>query len=521
MLYEMIKEGVILNYVIFLIMFLTAFIAAQLAIYIFYNRKKIYLKGFLGLILSVFTYSLFYSFELISPDLNYMKLLAAVQYIGILSIPAFWVIMALEYTNKSKYVNVKLYIIIFCLPVILVILNFTNEYHHLFYRNYSVAIVYSLSIANISPGIGYTMATIYINLMCLLGNILYIEFFIKNNVYRKRSFTIMITSFIPWIGYWIYMSGIMPIKIDIVPVFMAILCLFYVKALSKNNIFETAVIARHIIFDNIKEFVIVLDMNNKIIDINKTTEQFFNKEASIIIGQDIAKALEDFTAITKYLKDNKEVTFDFEMKTDDKQHYFRGEITFINNDGKVVILKDNTEQILMIKRLQYYATMDILTEVYNRNHFYSVANERILYCIKNNQPISLVMVDLDKFKNINDTYGHSAGDLILKNVIAICKACLGKNHTIGRYGGEEFLIILEKFEEEQILEIVEKIRVKIMNFNNIYEGKIIKVTCSFGIFTSIGLTDLNEMIRNADEALYKSKNEGRNRISIKNKNISI
>lgn len=109
----MIKEGVILNYVIFLIMFLTAFIAAQLAIYIFYNRKKIYLKGFLGLILSVFTYSLFYSFELISPDLNYMKLLAAVQYIGILSIPAFWVIMALEYTNKSKYVNVKLYIIIF------------------------------------------------------------------------------------------------------------------------------------------------------------------------------------------------------------------------------------------------------------------------------------------------------------------------------------------------------------------------------------------------------------------------
>lgn len=502
-------------------MFLTAFIAAQLAIYIFYNKKKIHLKGFLGLILSIFLYSLFYSFELISPDLNYMKLFAAVQYIGILSIPAFWVIMALEYTNKSKYVNMKLYIIIFCLPVILVILNFTNEYHHLFYRNYSATIMYSLSIANISPGIGYTMAAIYINLMYLLGNILYIEFFIKNNVYRKRSFTIMITSFIPWIGYWIYMSGIMPIKIDIVPVFMAFVCLIYTKALFKNNIFKTAVIARHVIFDNIKEIVIVLDMNNKIIDINKATEQFFSKKADAIIGQDLEKAFENFTAIIKHLKSNKEVTFDFEMEAYDKYYYFTGEINFINNDGKVITLKDSTEQVLMIKKLQHYATMDILTEVYNRNYFYSVANERILYCMKNNYPISLVMFDLDKFKDINDTYGHLAGDVVLKNVVAICKACLGKSYVIGRYGGEEFLIILENLEEEQVLEIVEKIRVKIMNFNNIYQDKIIKVTCSFGIFTSIDLTDLDDMIRNADEALYKSKNEGRNRINIKNKNISI
>lgn len=505
-----------MNYVVFLIMLLTAFIAGQLAIYIFYNRKKIYVKGFLCLILSVFIYSLFYAFELISPDLSYMKLCAAIQYIGILSIPAFWIIMALEYTNKSKYINIKLYISIFCLPVFLVILNFTNGYHHLFYRNYSATIIHSLSIANINPGIGYIISSIYINLMFLLGNILYIEFYKKNNVYKKRSFTIMITSFIPWVGYWIYMSGIISIKIDIVPIFMALLCLFYAKALFKNNIFETVVIARHVIFDNINEIVIVLDMDNKIIDINKKTEHFFNKKASIIIGQDIVKAFEEFTEITKYLKDNKGVTFDFEMKTADKQYYFRGEITFINNDGKVLILKDSTEEILMIKKLQYYATMDILTEVYNRYYFYSIANEKILYSIKNNQPISLVMVDLDKFKNINDTYGHSAGDMILKNVIKICKACLGENHTIGRYGGEEFIIILEKLEEEKVVEIVEKIRVEIMNFNNLYEDNVIKVTCSFGVFTSKGLMDLDEMVRNADEALYKSKNEGRNRISIKN-----
>lgn len=130
-------------------------------------------------------------------------------------------------------------------------------------------------------------------------------------------------------------------------------------------------------------------------------------------------------------------------------------------NGKVVILKDNTEQILMIKKL------------------------------------------------------HSAGDLVLKNVTAIFKACLGEDYTIGRYGGEEFIIILEKLEEEKTVQIVEKVRVEIMNFNTISEDKIIKVTCSFGVFISAGSTNLDAMIRNADLALYKSKNKGRNRTNIR------
>lgn len=503
-----------MNYVIFVTMFLTACIAAQLTINIFYNRKKIYLKGFSGLILSVFVYSLFYSFELISSNLNYMKMFAAIQYIGILSIPAFWVIMALEYTNKSKYINAKLYIIIFWLPIILVILNFTNDYHHLFYKSYSATIKYSLYIANITPGIGYIIANLYINLMCLLGTILYIEFFIKNNIYKKRTFTIMLPLFIPWIAHWIYLSGILPTKIDIIPPFMAVGCLVYARELFKNDTFETAVIARHIIFDNIREIVLVLDMNNRIIDVNKTATQFFNKKVNNITGQELGEVFENSKVIIKYLKDNKEKTFNFEIKSWGKSYYFTGEITFINNDGKVIILRDSTEQTLMIKKLRQYATMDTLTGVYNRNYFYSVANEKIIHCIKNNTPISLIMFDLDKFKNINDTYGHFAGDLVLKNVVTICKDCLKKDYIIGRYGGEEFLIILENLKEEQVLEITEKIRVKIMNFNTIYKNKVIKVTCSFGIFSSARLVNLDDMIRNADEALYKSKNEGRNQVNV-------
>ncbi|WHH60373.1 histidine kinase N-terminal 7TM domain-containing protein [Petroclostridium sp. X23] len=512
-----------MNYLVVLMMFLTSLIAVQLAIYIFYNRRKIYLKGFLGLILSVFIYSLFYSFELIAPNLSFMKLFAAIQYIGILSIPAFWVIMALEYTNKSRYLSRKLYIGIFTVPVFLIILNFTNESHHLFYKNYSASIIYSMAIADIKPGIGYITAAVYVNICFVIGNILYVQYFIKGStLFKKRSFIIVATSLIPFVGYWIYMSGFIPVKIDIVPVFMEVLCLFYTYALFKSNIFETAAIARHIIFDNITEVIIVLDMDNKLIDINKKAEQLFSKKASHIIGQDIYEVFTLFKEIRKYIEGNREVTFDFKIEITQKVYYFKGDITYIDNNGnkgKIIVLSDNTEQVLMIKKLQYYGAMDILTEVYNRNYLYSIANDKILHCVKNNQSLSLIMLDLDRFKNINDTYGHIAGDVVLKNVIATCKSYLGERYIIGRYGGEEFLIILENLEEEKVLEIAEGLRVKIMNLHIVYEDKTIKVTSSFGVFTSKGLTDFDYMVRNVDEALYKAKSAGRNQIGIKKQEL--
>lgn len=504
----------VLNYVIFLVIFLTAVTAAQLTIYILNNRKRIYLKGLLGLSVCVFIYSLFYSFELISRNLYCLKLFTVMEHIGTIFISVFWVIMALEYTNKGRYLNTRLYLTLTCLPILFIIMNLTDGYHHLFYRNYSVTIMNSLTIVRITPGVGYIAALIYINLMYLFGNVLHIEYFIKNKIYKKRSFAIMLTCLLPWAGSWMYILNLFPIKIDFTPILMAIVCIIYYKAISKNSIFQTAAIARHVIFDNINDIILVLDMDNKIIDANKKAEQLFNKKTANIVGQDLTMAIKSLKEISKYLKSKNEEKFDLIVKYNNGEYYFTGEITFINSDGKVIILKDSTEQNLMIKKLKYYATMDILTEVYNRNYFYIAASHRIMHCINNNRTVSLIMMDIDKFKYINDTYGHSAGDHVLKNVAAILKKCLEENCVIGRYGGEEFIIVIEDLEEEKVIETVEKLRLEITNFDNVYEDKIIKVTSSFGIFTTYNLTDLDEMIKFADEALYKSKDNGRNRVSI-------
>lgn len=505
-------------YVIFLAIFLTAFIALQLTIFLFINRKKIYLRGLIGIMISICIYSLFYFFELISPELKYMKLCTSIEYIGILSIPGFWIIMTLEYTNKSKFINKKLYVSLFSLPIILLILNFTNDYHKIFYLNYTASVICSLSIAYIKAGIGYVITVAYINMCFFIGSVLYMLHFIKGStVYKKRSLIFLITSFLPWSAYFLYVFNILPIKIDLVPISMLMVCIIYTYALFKSDIFETAAIARHIIFDNITEVVLVLDVNNKIIDINKKVEELFHKESNLIIGQDIYTVFNEFKAIKEYLDIDKESSFDFEIEFENKHYYFKGKITYVGdsnkNKGKIIVLSDNTEEVLMIQKLQYYATMDTLTEVYNRNYFHHIINKIVHR--NRDKSTALVMFDFDKFKNINDTYGHVAGDEVLKSVLDICKSYLNKNSIIGRYGGEEFIIFLEETDEEKVYDILNGLRLKIMNSNIKYRDEIIKVTCSFGVFISKGLADLEKMVIHADETLYEAKNTGRNKIIIK------
>ena len=509
-------RGGTLNYFIFSIMFLVSIISIQLVIYIFLNRKKIPIRGFLGLIISVFIYSSFYIMELIAPSIEYMKLYTAIQSLGTLSIPAFWIILAMHYTNRGKVINKRFFALLFFIPIILMILNFTNEYHHLFYKNYTYNIIYSLNIADIKPGIFYYVGMIYVNVCFFIGNILYLHnFFGENKLYKKRSFIILITSFIPWFGYWIYMSGIMVVKIDIIPISLSILCLFYAYALFNSNIFGTIDLARKTVFNNITDAIILLDKQNILIEVNKKAEQIFNIESNSIIGKksnDIFKVHDKFS---KSIDENKFGIFNMEFEVNGVAKYFQVTIYSLKNnknEGKIIILVDNTEQMELNNRLKYYATMDILTGVYNKNYFQEIAVDKLQESFKLNKPVSLIIFDLDKFKDINDIYGHIAGDIVLEKAIGACKVVLDGKYCIGRYGGEEFVILLNDTTFEKAFEIAEDIRIAIENEEILYDENIIKITSSFGVFSCYEEKDLKDLLKNADKALYEAKKLGRNRV---------
>ncbi|WP_432738645.1 sensor domain-containing diguanylate cyclase [Maridesulfovibrio sp. FT414] len=171
---------------------------------------------------------------------------------------------------------------------------------------------------------------------------------------------------------------------------------------------------------------------------------------------------------------------------------------------------------LMFTKIRTRADRDGLTRVFNRRSF----DERLVEEFKRHQrlntDLSLLMVDLDHFKNINDTYGHMAGDMVLEKVARLFESTLRSTDFIARYGGEEFVILLPHTTEDNAAMLAERIRVKIEESTMAYQDKSFTVTASIGV-ASIrpGCFERNnEIVCNADEALYKAKSTGRNRVVV-------
>ncbi|MDR0442474.1 MAG: sensor domain-containing diguanylate cyclase [Treponema sp.] len=161
--------------------------------------------------------------------------------------------------------------------------------------------------------------------------------------------------------------------------------------------------------------------------------------------------------------------------------------------------------------LELVAISDPLTGIFNRRHFMNIARLGIEKSRRHNEICNIIMLDIDRFKNINDTYGHTIGDKVLIEVTLRIKADIRPYDLFGRYGGEEFIIFISGTNNEKVYEITERLRLSLCSRKYEYGNVSLDASASFGI-AHIADYDLEKAIEHADEALYTAKKEGRNRI---------
>jgi diguanylate cyclase (GGDEF)-like protein len=175
------------------------------------------------------------------------------------------------------------------------------------------------------------------------------------------------------------------------------------------------------------------------------------------------------------------------------------------------------EKVMLIEKNHALATHDGLTGLFNHRQFQQLLRDEIIRSGRYNDPLALVIGDLDLFKKTNDTYGHPFGDMVLKNVASILDTSIRAGiDTAARYGGEEFALILVKTDEQQAMETVERIRAVIeRSIVRSPAGEDMHVTMSFGIaLLGKHARDPDDLIKKADKALYRAKGHGRNRVEI-------
>jgi len=173
------------------------------------------------------------------------------------------------------------------------------------------------------------------------------------------------------------------------------------------------------------------------------------------------------------------------------------------------------EQLLMAREaLRQQATHDGLTGLLNRSAIMEILHKELARAHREGHPLSLLLVDLDRFKQINDEHGHQVGDAVLREASARMKSAIRRYDSIGRYGGEEFLVVLPGCDAVGGAAQGERLRLALASRPFSIGGQAITVTCSIGCTLCSGatLSDADSLIREADQALYAAKDQGRNRI---------
>ncbi len=160
-------------------------------------------------------------------------------------------------------------------------------------------------------------------------------------------------------------------------------------------------------------------------------------------------------------------------------------------------------------------TRDGLTEVFNKRKFEEEAEREVARALRYGRPLSLVLIDLDDFKEVNDGYGHLCGDFVLKQVVNVVREVARQEQVVARVGGDEFAVLSPETDLDGAQTLAERIRERVAGLNYSYCDYRINVTCSFGVARlEPAMKRHQDLYAAADEALYTSKRAGRNRVSV-------
>ena len=200
--------------------------------------------------------------------------------------------------------------------------------------------------------------------------------------------------------------------------------------------------------------------------------------------------------------------FDYSKQLADNLIIFAGILSALLLATAALLVKN----ILLGKKLKHMANRDHLTGIHNRRHFMELAEMLLERSLRTGGEAFIVLFDLDHFKSINDKHGHAAGDRTLQESARRVKSLLRPYDLFGRFGGEEFILLMPDIYTTNVLQIAERIRRDFCSRPVNFEGRSIALSASFGIARAAPTHDLDTAIRHADEALYRAKHEGRNRV---------
>ena len=459
------------------------------------------------------TYAIFWA-DVPGPNPNFWL---DITYLGVVTVPPALFVFSLQLANLTHWLKRPLAVLIYLVPVIVLILFFTDPYHGFFFagrRKENVAY-----ILDAGPVFWFNVAFSYA--LILFATILFVRTYLRSSgVYRKQVGLVIFAMSIPWVNSIIFMLGINPLPgADNTPFSFTIAAVAFAYSLLRHHLLDVVPVARDVLIEKMADGVLVLDSQNRVVDINQTAKTLLNVSEDAL-GLPAEQMLSHLGAKCRDAFSSQRSDFNVELKGNITT-YLEAKSTPIRDQknnllGRLIVLHDITKLKGIQNELRLLASRDSLTGAVNRRHFMELAKRELTRAKRYKRSFALILMDMDGFKKVNDTYGHQAGDQALLMLKRICTQGTRIVDVFARFGGEEFALMMPETSLDSAAIIAERLRATL-------ESTVIKSgSHKFNVTISMGVTEcgrrkddtLDAMLSRADKALYHAKEKGRNQVQI-------
>jgi len=509
-------------YILAAILISITLLLAAFGFFAFTRRKKSPVALSLSCLLASLTiYAGAYAGELLSVTLGGMLFWNRLEYVGISFLPALWIIFTARYVNSRYLVSRRVVVVLLVVSLTTLAAVWTDPILHLRYVTAWVRTDGPFPVLAFTRGPFYWSHTVYSFLSFIIGTVLLVRImFNASHFFRRQQLFMLAGTCLPWMNYMLYLSGISVWGIDTIPFSMFLSAVCFGTSIFGFKILDVIPVARGIVFETMSDGVIVLDVSGRIVDYNRAAAAVFPELNGAALSIDVREVLSRQETLCARVTDTSEAEFLMTVGEGEFIRYYQSRISTIRSRsetpiGKILLFKDNTDSTLLLEKLRELATIDPLTRLFNRRHFLELTAKQLSRHARTERPLSLLIIDLDHFKHINDTYGHLMGDDVLRTIAGILSSELRGGDIASRFGGEEFICLLPETDSHEAFTAAERMRQSIRKTCIAIPGsQDISISASFGVYTVTAVMvgeKIETLIARADLALYRSKETGRNR----------